>query len=283
MFRRTIPRVVTTTRLSYTRTSRQRLLARQHVSLLHQTTRFYGKAPGSKYSFSEEQANLGGPSTPFKLSTALEQDYDQVKIFYQGTTAAPTLDERRGFQNALVWELARHIVAKELVVFPAVEDVVVVAGGKELIEKERNAHREIKELLSVFQDMKPDDDQFKAKLDQLYNKFWDTVKDIEQETLQKLESTISLTSSKELCLKYARTKNFAPTRSHPNAPDKSPFFETASALFTAPLDKLRDIFRRFPKDGDGPDGGHDGDSMSAGPKGAPYELHKKTPEQRSCP
>ncbi|KAK4074669.1 hypothetical protein Purlil1_12888 [Purpureocillium lilacinum] len=34
---------------------------------------------------------------------------------------------------------------------------------------------------------------------------------------------------------------FAPTRSHPRAPDKPPF-ETVVGLMTAPLDKVRDIF-----------------------------------------
>ncbi|KXJ91590.1 hypothetical protein Micbo1qcDRAFT_234062 [Microdochium bolleyi] len=232
---------------------------------------------GSKYSFAEEHANLGGPSTPFKLSSALHQDYDQLAIFFQGATVGTTLAEKKGFQNAFVWELARHSVAKELVVFPAVEKDV--PGGKELVEKERAASQEIKELLADVQDMKPDNDQFKTKLEGLYSKFQNNVKNLEEDTIQKLEKSMSLTQSKELCLSYERTKNLAPTRSHPNAPNSSVGFETASPLLTAPLDKLRDLFRTFPENADiGKDG-----SLSAGPKGAPYELHKKEPEQRKCP
>lgn len=98
-------------------------------------------ALGSKYSFAEEKANLGGPSHPFKLSSALHQDYDQLAIFYQGTRVATTPDEKKGFQNAFVWELARHTVAKELVVFPAIEKDV--SGGKELVEKERAANQQV--------------------------------------------------------------------------------------------------------------------------------------------
>jgi hypothetical protein len=44
-----------------------------------------------------------------------------------------------------------------------------------------------------------------------------------------------------------RTKKFVPTHSHPNAPDKPPF-ETVVGLMTAPLDKLQDVFKKFPKD-----------------------------------
>lgn len=47
--------------------------------------------------------------------------------------------------------------------------------------------------------------------------------------------------------KFERTKMFAPTRAHPSAPNKPPF-ETVVGLITAPLDKLRDVFRTFPED-----------------------------------
>lgn len=141
MFRRIAPRVASISRVSSVQISRRPFPIQQHGRALIQT-RFYAPAPqDTKYSFSEEQANLGGPSAPFKLSVALEQDYDQVAIFHQGAGAAPTLDEKRGFQNALIWELARHTVAKELVVFPAVEEVV--DNGKELVEKERHAHQKV--------------------------------------------------------------------------------------------------------------------------------------------
>ncbi len=36
-------------------------------------------------------------------------------------------------------------------------------------------------------------------------------------------------------------------RSHPNAPDKPPF-ETFAGLLAAPMDKLRDMFSKFPPD-----------------------------------
>lgn len=38
---------------------------------------------------------------------------------------------------------------------------------------------------------------------------------------------------------------FVPTRSHPSAPDRPPF-ETAMGLLAAPIDRLMDMFRKFP-------------------------------------
>ena len=40
---------------------------------------------------------------------------------------------------------------------------------------------------------------------------------------------------------------FVPTRSHPNAPDKPPF-ETAVGLLGAPIDRIKDLFKKFPED-----------------------------------
>jgi hypothetical protein len=46
--------------------------------------------------------------------------------------------------------------------------------------------------------------------------------------------------------KFERMKMFVPTRAHPSAPNKPPF-ETLVGLLTMPVDKLRDLFKDFPK------------------------------------
>jgi hypothetical protein len=38
-----------------------------------------------------------------------------------------------------------------------------------------------------------------------------------------------------------------PSRSHPSAPDDGGPFETVAGLMAAPLDRLGDLFRKFPK------------------------------------
>ena len=51
--------------------------------------------------------------------------------------------------------------------------------------------------------------------------------------------------SSQLAKSFGRTKMFVPTRSHPSAPARPPF-ETVAGLMAAPLDKLGDMFRKFP-------------------------------------
>lgn len=49
-----------------------------------------------------------------------------------------------------------------------------------------------------------------------------------------------------LAKSFERTKMFVPTRSHPAAPDKPPLFENAVGMMATPIDKLRDMFNKFP-------------------------------------
>lgn len=64
--------------------------------------------------------------------------------------------------------------------------------------------------------------------------------------LVKLENAVTAEESERLARSFGRTKYFAPTRAHPEMPDRPPF-ETAVALLMAPLDKLQDLFRRWPE------------------------------------
>jgi hypothetical protein len=70
----------------------------------------------------------------------------------------------------------------------------------------------------------------------------------EEEDLVQLENGLSQTDSAKLSTNFERTKMFVPTRSHPVAPDKPPF-ETVAGLMAAVMDKLADMFRRFPQEG----------------------------------
>lgn len=67
----------------------------------------------------------------------------------------------------------------------------------------------------------------------------------EAKELVKLENAITAEESQRLASSFDRTKFFAPTRAHPDMPDRPPY-ETAVGLLTAPLDRLQDLFRSWP-------------------------------------
>lgn len=79
----------------------------------------------------------------------------------------------------------------------------------------------------------------------LFKTLQDHIKDEESHDLPSLEQAMTGDDTASVAKSFERTKMFTPTRSHPMAGDKPPF-ETAAGLMAAPLDRLADMFRKFP-------------------------------------
>ncbi|KAI0396290.1 hypothetical protein F5Y17DRAFT_420300 [Xylariaceae sp. FL0594] len=182
----------------------------------------------------------------FKVSQAIQEDHKQLKDYYNRAVSSKDPDEQERYGNAFIWELARHSIAEEIVVYPAMERDVP-GEGTSIADKDRAQHQEIKEQLYEFQKLKPKDAAYIPTLQALFENLEQHIKEEEESDLPKLESNLSLTESKELAQHFEQTKMFTPTRSHPSAPNKPPF-ETVVGLMTAPVDKLRDLlFTKFPE------------------------------------
>jgi hypothetical protein len=121
---------------------------------------------------------------------------------------------------------------------------------------------QVKQLLYEFQNLHPSDSDFLPSLENLMENLKHHIKEEEEHDLIKLEEALSGTESQQLSAKFERTKSFTPTRSHPDAPNKPPF-ETVAGLMAAPLDKLGDLLRSFPKDDASAGKRHDQGSSSA--------------------
>lgn len=67
----------------------------------------------------------------------------------------------------------------------------------------------------------------------------------ETEDIPRLDDALSEEESVGLSQSLNRTKMFVPSRSHPSAPSTPPF-DTAVGLLTAPLDRVADVFRKWP-------------------------------------
>lgn len=159
------------------------------------------------------------------------------------TTEDPSALKR--WQNQFVWELARHSVAEEIVVYPAFEKFC--PDGHAMAERDRADHQVVKEKLYSFQDMDPGSAEFLPALQSLWEDLSHHVKDEEAHDLPKLEEAIDRASSEELASSFLRTKHFVPTRSHPGAPNRPPY-ETVAGMLATPMDKLRDMFAKFPRE-----------------------------------
>jgi len=184
-----------------------------------------------------------------RVSDVIINDHRELSEYYNNIKNATDPETKIQWQNQFTWELARHSIGEELVVYPAMEKYMG-DKGKEMAEKDRKEHRSVKEALYEFQSLQPTDQSFESTLDKLMADLDHHIREEEEHDLPALEKALADAmpdeASESLAKSFQRTKMFVPTRSHPSSPDRPPF-ETVVGLMAAPLDKLGDMFRRFPK------------------------------------
>ncbi|KAI2889277.1 hypothetical protein CBS11852_6807 [Aspergillus niger] len=178
-----------------------------------------------------------------RISEAIKTDHRELEDYYNKILNSATDKEKTEWQNQFTWELARHSIAEELVVYPQFEKSI--PDGRAMADKDRKEHQSVKEQLKKFQNMKPTDPEFESTIRALMKDLSEHIKEEESQDLPKLEDAVSAEESEKLSKSFGRTKMFVPSRSHPSAPDKPPF-ETAIGLMTAPIDHLADLFRKWP-------------------------------------
>ncbi|KAF7885067.1 hypothetical protein EAF00_010885 [Botryotinia globosa] len=147
-----------------------------------------------------------------------------------------------------MWELARHSIGEELVVYPAFAKHLGVPGQK-MADEDRAEHQtklQVKEAIYKLQKLKSSDEELIPTLDALMKNLNGHIKGEESNDLPALESALDNNESQAIARSFGRTKAFVPSRSHPSAPSKPPF-ETVVGLLTAPIDHLGDVFRKFPE------------------------------------
>jgi len=177
------------------------------------------------------------------VSEVITHDHSKLDQYYNNILSAKDDDTKVRWQNQFTWELARHSIGEELVIYPAMEKFL--PNGKEMADKDRQQHLTVKELLYKFQGLQPSDSDFEPALKDLMDNLKQHIKEEEEQDLPALEKYLG-PDSESYATSFERTKMFIPTRSHPSAPDKPPF-ETVAGLMAAPMDKLGDMFRKFPQ------------------------------------
>ncbi|KXG53756.1 uncharacterized protein PGRI_008060 [Penicillium griseofulvum] len=180
---------------------------------------------------------------PPLISDTIKKDHREIESYFGTIISSSNQDEQTRFQNLFTWELARHSIGEELVIYPLFEKML--SDGVQMANKDRQEHMEVKKQLKAFQNMSPADTRFIPAIRELMDNLSKHIKEEENEDLPKLEGVLSQEDSENYAKTFDRTKMFVPSRSHPSAPDKPPY-ETAIGLLTAPIDHLADLFRKWP-------------------------------------
>lgn len=77
-----------------------------------------------------------------KVSEGITHDHRELEEYKNNILSAKDNDDKVKWQNQFTWELARHSIAEELVVYPAMEKYV--PGGKDMAEKDRDEHQTVR-------------------------------------------------------------------------------------------------------------------------------------------
>jgi hemerythrin superfamily protein len=83
-----------------------------------------------------------------KVSDAIIDDHKELKKCYENIKSASDEDTKTRWRNQFVWELARHSIGEELVVYPAMEKYIK-PGGEDMAEKDRQEHQVVSILNSL--------------------------------------------------------------------------------------------------------------------------------------
>ncbi|CAP65686.1 uncharacterized protein PODANS_7_1050 [Podospora anserina S mat+] len=165
------------------------------------------------------------------ITQAITDDHRHIQDCYNEVVNSSDPDHQQRWGNQFTWELARHSVGEELILYPAFEWHM---GTK---------------MLKDFQSMSSSDPDYIPRIKELWCKLEDHIKDEEGYDLPALEEKLTPEHSESMAKSFGRTKHFVPSRSHPLAGEHPPF-ESVVGLLTAPIDRLTDLFRKFPEKGE---------------------------------
>lgn len=177
------------------------------------------------------------------LVSALLEDHQAVKQLF-GRFDAVRASRAGGSQGELfcelTYELVRHEVAEEEVLYPAVRSVL--PNGGPLADARIGEQSEAEETLAEMEKLDPGSATFSAKLTELRSDVLAHAEREEREVFAPLRSSLDLAHLESLGMRYEMAKAVAPSHPHPHAPDTPPgnlVLGPVAALF----DRVRDAIR----------------------------------------
>lgn len=76
------------------------------------------------------------------ISAAITKDHRELEEYYREVVNSTDHDHQDRYGNQFVWELARHSVGEELIVYPAFEKYLG-EEGKQMADSDRKEHHEV--------------------------------------------------------------------------------------------------------------------------------------------
>lgn len=179
------------------------------------------------------------------LEELILEDHRDMKAMLEKYRTALTKDEAHKWYNQFVWEVCRHAIGEELVLYPLLKERI--PNGPALVEESLEEHRETKKYLSEIEHLDYRSDEFDVKVRTMVDGLLKHMEKEEAEVIKLLVQFLSKEERLSAGARFNNRKRIAPTHPHTMIPDNSPIFETLSGLIVAPIDKFFDLFKEFPE------------------------------------
>jgi len=87
-------------------------------------------------------------ATMSTVSDAIIKDHRELQNYYNEVVNSSDPDHQTRYGNEFTWELARHSIAEELIVYPAFEKYLG-PEGKQIAESDRKEHHKVRTFMDT--------------------------------------------------------------------------------------------------------------------------------------
>ncbi|KAJ3406744.1 hypothetical protein HDV05_005838 [Chytridiales sp. JEL 0842] len=168
-------------------------------------------------------------------------EHKEVQEAFEHFKQSKQTAERRNLGITIIRMISQHSVAEELEIYPLYEKIL---NDRDLADRNRAEHQEVKEMLAKVDMIKVEDDQFEPLLEKAIQAFVEHSKHEETYELPTLSEKFNHQEAVEIGRRFSQAKRSAPTHPHPMAPSTGGVAEKVAGAMAKPIDAARDFAER---------------------------------------
>ncbi|PSR81738.1 hypothetical protein BD289DRAFT_372283 [Coniella lustricola] len=145
------------------------------------------------------------------VSHEVKRDHRDLEILYKAILHSIEEGDAQAaaqLQSRFAWDLARHLAALQLFIFPGTEKRA--NAGSEIARRRRGDLSKIRDELLTFVHLRPLSEEFSISIGELGETLREHIKDIETQDLVAIEKNLDSDESERMAWDWVRTCSFVP-------------------------------------------------------------------------
>jgi hemerythrin superfamily protein len=213
----------------------------QSGGISEQMRQSYVQDPQGTMDYMKTQYQEGfGPT----IENLILQDHNVIRTVYEKFKSATSREEAEKWRNEFVYEIARHSIAEEVVLYPLMRSYF--PDGENLFQTSIKEHHKVKEDLYKAEHADPYSDNFRSKVKDVMDDLIKHIQKEEKEILPMVRKYLNEDQRTKAAKAFSFKKLIVPTRPHTMVPEDPVTINNILGLLTSPIDKFRDLFTAFP-------------------------------------